>query len=75
MIPSNKALAGAGIEMIAIPDREHLLKKALDALAPQYDYIFIDCPLPWSCSPSTRCVRPTPCWSPSSASITPWRSQ
>lgn len=44
VIPSNKALAGAGIEMIAIPDREHLLKKALDALAPQYDYIFIDCP-------------------------------
>ena len=30
VIPSNKALAGAGIEMIAIPDREHLLKKALD---------------------------------------------
>lgn len=44
VIPSNKALAGAGIEMIAIPDRERLLKKALDALAPNYDYIFIDCP-------------------------------
>ena len=34
VIPSNKALAGAGIEMIAIPDREHLLKKALDAWRP-----------------------------------------
>ena len=44
VIPSNKALAGAGIEMIAIPDREHLLKKALDSLAKNYDYIFIDCP-------------------------------
>ena len=44
VLPSNKALAGAGIEMIGIPDREHLLKKALDALAPEYDYIFIDCP-------------------------------
>jgi len=44
VLPSNKALAGAGIEMIGIPDREHLLKKALDALAPDYDYIFIDCP-------------------------------
>ena len=44
VIPSNKALAGAGIEMIAIPDREHLLKKALDSLAENYDYIFIDCP-------------------------------
>ena len=44
VIPSNKALAGAGIEMIAIPDREHLLKNALEQLAPVYDFIFIDCP-------------------------------
>ena len=44
VLPSNKALAGAGIEMIAIPNREKLLKNALDALAPDYDYIFIDCP-------------------------------
>ena len=44
VIPSNKSLAGAGIEMIGIENRERLLKKALDALAPQYDYIFIDCP-------------------------------
>ena len=44
VLPSNKVLAGAGIEMIAIPNREKLLKNALDALAPDYDYIFIDCP-------------------------------
>ena len=44
VLPSNKALAGASIEMIAIPDREHLLKNALEQLAPSYDYIFIDCP-------------------------------
>ena len=44
VIPSNKALAGAGIEMIAIPDRENLLKAALNSLADQYDYILIDCP-------------------------------
>ena len=43
VLPSNKALAGASIEMIAIPDREHLLQKALEQLAPNYDYIFIDC--------------------------------
>ena len=44
VLPSNKTLAGASIEMIAIPDREHLLKNALEQLAPSYDYIFIDCP-------------------------------
>lgn len=44
VLPSNKALAGAGIEMIGIEHREMLLKQALDALSDQYDYIFIDCP-------------------------------
>ena len=44
VMPSNKALAGAGIEMIGIPDRENLLKNALNTLADQYDYILIDCP-------------------------------
>ena len=44
VMPSNKALAGAGIEMIGIPDRENLLKKALNSLTDQYDYILIDCP-------------------------------
>jgi len=44
VLPSNKALAGAGIEMIGMENREKLLKQALDALAPGYDYIFIDCP-------------------------------
>lgn len=33
VLPSNKALAGAGIEMIAIDNRERLLKTALDALS------------------------------------------
>ena len=44
VLPSNKALAGAGIEMIAIENREKLLKNALDSLASGYDYILIDCP-------------------------------
>jgi chromosome partitioning protein len=44
VLPSNKSLAGAGIEMIGVENRERLLENALDALAPDYDYIFIDCP-------------------------------
>ena len=44
VLPSNKALAGAGIEMIGIDHRETLLKQALDVLSPRYDYILIDCP-------------------------------
>ena len=44
VIPSNKSLAGATVEMITADHREYLLKNALDQLADSYDYIFIDCP-------------------------------
>ena len=44
VLPSNKALAGAGIELITMERREYLLRDALDALRENYDYIFIDCP-------------------------------
>lgn len=44
VLPSSKGLAGAGVELVTLPDREHLLKKALEKLSPGYDYIFIDCP-------------------------------
>lgn len=44
VIPSNKALAGAGIEMIGLDRREHRLEIALGELAENYDYILIDCP-------------------------------
>lgn len=44
VLPSSKGLAGAGVEMVGIQDREHLLRKALNQLSPNYDYIFVDCP-------------------------------
>lgn len=44
VLPSNKALAGAGIELISMDRREYLLKDALSQLAEDYDFIFIDCP-------------------------------
>jgi len=44
VLPSNKALAGAGVEMIGLEDPQHLLKRALAQLQDRYDYILIDCP-------------------------------
>ena len=44
VLPSNKALAGAGIEMIGRDGREFLLKNALAPLREDYDFILIDCP-------------------------------
>lgn len=44
ILPANKALAGASVEMIVMPEREFCLKKALAQLSPRYDFILIDCP-------------------------------
>lgn len=44
VLPSSKALAGAGIEMIDREGREFLLQRALAAVNTEYDFVFIDCP-------------------------------
>jgi chromosome partitioning protein len=44
VLPSNKILSGAGIELVAVESREFVLKNALAALSDRYDYILIDCP-------------------------------
>ena len=44
ILPSDMNLAGAEVEMIAIENRESLLKKALLEVWADYDYIFLDCP-------------------------------
>ena len=44
VIPSNKSLAGATVEMIGMERREYLLKDALAPFRDAYDYLFIDCP-------------------------------
>ena len=44
VLPSNSALSGAGVELVAMENREFQLKFALEKLRDQYDYILIDCP-------------------------------
>ena len=44
LLPCNKAMAGAAVELVDIEEREFLLKKALDTVKENYDYIFIDSP-------------------------------
>ena len=44
VLPSSSALAGAGVELAGMERREFVLKEALEPLAEQYDFIFIDCP-------------------------------
>jgi chromosome partitioning protein len=44
VVPSNKDLAGAEIELVEVDHREFRLKNALAAVESNYDYIIIDCP-------------------------------
>ena len=44
VMPANKALSGATVELIGMDRREYRLKDALATLADQYDFILIDCP-------------------------------
>lgn len=44
LIGSNVSLAGAELDFINLEQREYRLKRVLDQLREQYDYILIDCP-------------------------------
>jgi chromosome partitioning protein len=44
ILPSNINLVGAEIEMVDLPEREYLMKKALSQIKNEYDFIIIDCP-------------------------------
>jgi len=44
VLPSNVNLAGAEIELIGVEQREFILKKLLDKIRDEYDFVIIDCP-------------------------------
>ena len=44
VVPSNVYLAAAEIELIGIDKKEYILKKEVDYIKEEYDFIIIDCP-------------------------------
>ncbi len=44
IIPSDKHLAGAAVELVALPRREYKLRDALQPLRNEYEFIIIDAP-------------------------------
>ena len=44
VLPANRELAGAEVEMVQLDNREKRLKLALAAVDSEYDFILIDCP-------------------------------
>lgn len=43
LLPAHIDLVGAEIEMINLPNRERMMKKAVDKIKEDYDFIIIDC--------------------------------
>jgi chromosome partitioning protein len=44
IVPSHINLVGAEVELVSLEDREYRLKKALQTVRDEFDFIFIDCP-------------------------------
>jgi chromosome partitioning protein len=44
VLPANRELAGAEVEMVELDNRENRLKDAIAAVAADYDFVLIDCP-------------------------------
>ena len=44
LVPANRELAGAEVELVGMEHRETQLKEALGAVASEYEFILIDCP-------------------------------
>ncbi|HEX7117254.1 MAG TPA: AAA family ATPase [Longimicrobiales bacterium] len=44
IVPSSRDLVGAEVELVNRPQREQVLRRALEAIREDYDFILIDCP-------------------------------
>ncbi|HUW62544.1 MAG TPA: AAA family ATPase [Candidatus Bathyarchaeia archaeon] len=44
VVPANKDLVGAEIELVDASEREYRLRRQVDAIRDAFDYVFIDCP-------------------------------
>lgn len=44
LIPSDKNLVGAAVELVSVDSREYRLREALKSIRDKYDFILIDCP-------------------------------
>lgn len=44
IVPANIELAGAEVELVALMARENILKRHLETISGEFDFIFIDCP-------------------------------
>jgi chromosome partitioning protein len=44
VVPADKNLVGANLDLVDVPDREFVLRKAIAPVRDRYQYVLIDCP-------------------------------
>jgi chromosome partitioning protein len=44
IVPATVDLAGSEIELVSMPEREHIVKNILNKIKEEYDYLLVDCP-------------------------------
>jgi chromosome partitioning protein len=44
LLPADRSLAGAEVELVEVENREFILRDALSSIKTNYDYVIIDCP-------------------------------
>jgi len=44
VVPATRDLVGAEIELVEMEDRETILRRALESIRGEYDYVLVDCP-------------------------------
>ncbi len=44
VVPATRDLVGAEIELVSLPNRETILRRALEPIRGEYDYVLVDCP-------------------------------
>jgi chromosome partitioning protein len=44
VLPANRDLAGAEVELVREREREFRLRRAVEELTPEYDFVLVDCP-------------------------------
>ena len=44
LVPSDKNLVAANLDLVDVPDREYRMRKMLESIRDRYDFILIDCP-------------------------------
>jgi chromosome partitioning protein len=43
LLPTNADLVGIELELVNVPNREYMMKKAIDKIRDKYDFIIVDC--------------------------------